>query len=67
MDRGRPSQGQGGRGGRRRNESGGFEMVVTDPPWGRPEGEEEPEIEEKEPEPDFGLSGALAAETNTVK
>jgi len=40
--------------------------------WGKP-GEEDDrehqdaEREEPEPEPDFGLSGALAAETNTVK
>jgi hypothetical protein len=38
--------------------------------WGRPgEGAEEPppEEEKKAPEPNFGLSGALAAETNTVR
>ncbi len=37
--------------------------------WGKP-GEfddEEEQLPDKEPEPDFGLSGALAAETNTVK
>jgi hypothetical protein len=35
--------------------------------WGRGEEAEEEAVPEKEPEPDFGLSGALAAETNTVK
>jgi len=35
--------------------------------WGRKEIiEEEGNVEETEPEPDFGLSGALAAETNTL-
>jgi smad nuclear-interacting protein 1 len=37
--------------------------------WGKP-GElddKEEQLPEKEPEPNFGLSGALAAETNTVK
>lgn len=37
--------------------------------WGKPGGldDEEDQLPDKEPEPDFGLSGALAAETNTVK
>eukprot|EP00890_Picochlorum_soloecismus_P002979 jgi/Picsp_1/3682/NSC_06519-R1_smad nuclear-interacting protein 1 len=36
-------------------------------PWGRKGTiEVEDSVEETEPEPDFGLSGALAAETNTV-
>jgi len=37
--------------------------------WGKPGGfdDEEDQLPDKEPEPDFGLSGALAAETKTVK
>ena len=37
--------------------------------WGKAEDiqNEEESMPEKEPEPDFGLSGVLAAETNTIK
>lgn len=34
--------------------------------WGKKTDEEEEIVDDTEPEPDFGLSGALAAETNTV-
>jgi smad nuclear-interacting protein 1 len=34
--------------------------------WGKQTDEEEEIVDDTEPEPDFGLSGALAAETNTV-
>jgi hypothetical protein len=35
--------------------------------WGRPGEQEEEAVPDKEVEPEFGLSGALAAETNKVK
>ena len=70
--RGPPPGGRGGggfRGGGRRGRPGGRDEDIGSMKWGRPGemDEDEEKIPEKEPEPDFGLSGALAAETNTVK
>jgi hypothetical protein len=70
---GGPSGGRGGgrgsgRGRGRRGDRGGGAEDEADMKWGRP-GEEGPAGDApplKEPEPDYGLSGALAAETNTV-
>jgi hypothetical protein len=58
--------GGGGRG-RGRGRPGDSEDV-SQMKWGTAEDQAAEEAPpEKEPEPDFGLSGALAAETNTVK
>lgn len=56
--------GFGGRGPGRRGDGGDDSQMQ----WGKGEDalQQEP-LPEKDPEPDFGLSGALAAETNTVK
>ncbi|KAL4459203.1 hypothetical protein ABPG75_014068 [Micractinium tetrahymenae] len=53
--------GAGGGRRRRRDDGGGDENMA----WGKP-GEEEEEVPDKEVEPEFGLSGALVAETNKV-
>ncbi|KAL4852743.1 Serine/threonine-protein phosphatase 4 regulatory subunit 3 [Chlorella vulgaris] len=59
-----PDTGGGGMGGRRRR--GGGDGGEENMAWGKPgEGDEE-ELPDKEVEPEFGLSGALAAETNKV-
>lgn len=49
---------------RRRREEGGDEGFTG---WGKPGEAEEEAAPDKEVEPEFGLSGALAAETNKVK
>ncbi|KAL6784378.1 hypothetical protein ACKKBF_B01555 [Auxenochlorella protothecoides x Auxenochlorella symbiontica] len=58
-----PSAPPGGARGRGRREGG--EGDGNGMSWGRP-GEIQEELPDKEVKPDFGLSGALAAETNTV-
>lgn len=54
--------GAGGGRRRRRDDGGGDENMA----WGKPGEQEEEEVPDKEVEPEFGLSGALAAETNKV-